>query len=184
MQKVFGGVTPDSEAKLIQAARLGDRNAYSRLVELNQSRLRAFLRNLSNQDRDLADDLAQETFMIDYREITNFREEGPFLSWLMGIGYRHFLQYARKRKRRRELLEGRGVTETATSPRPITLGIELEDALSRLSLPEKTAILLSSREGLSHTEIASIMELPLGTVKSHIARGRNKLKRILSGLEY
>ncbi len=59
----------------------------------------------------------------------------------------------------------------------------MERALSRLSIHEKTAILLNSREGFTQNEIAAIMNLPLGTVKSHILRGRDKLKHILSGQE-
>ena len=63
------------------------------------------------------------------------------------------------------------------------LAIDLERALACLSLKERTAIVLNSRDGFTHEEIAAVMELPLGTVKSHISRGRDKLKHILSGQE-
>ena len=180
MQDLSGDSGFNSDEWLILAARSGDKTAFGRLVELNQSPLRSFLRSLSNQDADLADDLAQDTFITAYRQMSSYRGEGVFLSWLMGIAYRQFLQYARKRKRRIELLEGVTDLQRFSLPEPGTLKIDLERAMLRLSLQEKTTIILNSREGFSHSEIALIMELPLGTVKSLITRGRDKLKHILS----
>ena len=180
MLEVSGNSGIKSDEWLILAARSGDKTAFGRLVELNQSPLRSFLRSLSNQDADLADDLAQDTFITAYRQMSSYRGEGIFLSWLMGIAYRQFLQYARKKKRRRELLEGNNGLQRYSLPEQGTLTIDLERALLHLSLQEKTAVLLNSREGFTHSEVASIMELPLGTVKSHITRGRDKLKNILS----
>lgn len=181
MQEVSGDSGIDSDEMLIQAARAGDRTAYGRLVELHQSPLRAFLRSLSNQEIDLADDLAQDTFIIAFRQLDRFRREGSFLSWLMGIGYRRFLQYARKKKRRQALLDGRAELPRGWASVPGTMIIDIERALEHLSLQEKTAVLLNSREGFTHHEIALAMDLPLGTVKSHITRGRDKLKHVLSG---
>ena len=168
---------------LIQAARAGDESAFGRLVEVYQSPLRAFLRNLSNQEVDLADDLSQDTFMLAFRQIHQFRGEGSFLSWLMGIGYRRFLQHARKNRRRKDLLEGTAELRGGWVSPPGTLTIDIERALARLGLEEKTALLLKGREGFTQSEIAEVMSLPLGTVKSHLARGRDKLKHILSGNE-
>ncbi len=180
MQEVSSNSGINSDEWLIPAARAGDRMAFGRLVEINQSPLRSFLRSLSNQDADLADDLAQDTFITAYRQIKSYRGEGAFLSWLMGIAYRLFLQYARKKKRRLKLLEGITGLRRFSSPEQGTLKIDLERAMLHLSVQEKTAIILNSREGFTHNEIASIMELPLGTVKSLITRGRDKLKDILS----
>ncbi len=183
MQEVSSHSGIDSDERLVLAAKAGDKESYGRLVELNQSPLRSFLRSLSSQDTCLADDLAQDTFIIAYRQLRSFRSEGTFLSWLMGIAYRQFLQYARKKKRRRELLEGVAGFGRDYAPEQGTLRIDLERAMGQLTLSEKTAIIMNSREGFTHAEIASIMNLPLGTVKSNIARGRDKLKHILSGQE-
>ena len=174
--------TRDAEA-LIQAARARDESAFGRLVELYQAPLRAFLRSLANQEVDLADDLSQDTFIIAYRQMHKFRGEGSFLSWLMGIGYRRFLQYARKNKRRRALLQGAAELRGGWGSPPGTLDIDIERALARLGLEEKTALLLKSREGFTQSEIAEVMGLPLGTVKSHLARSRDKIKHMLAGNE-
>ncbi len=183
MREISGNPDIVAEDQLVLAARAGDQVAYGRLVELSQSSLRCFLRSLADNDPDLADDLAQDTFIIAYRQMDSFRGEGTFLSWLMGIGYRQFLQYARKKKRRRELLEDAEEFKRPNSRRDGILAIDLERALACLSLKERTAIVLNSRDGFTHEEIAAVMELPLGTVKSHISRGRDKLKHILSGQE-
>ena len=179
MQELSGVSASQPEDRLILAARAGDKQAYGRLVEICQSPLRSFLRTLSYNDRDLADDLAQDTFLTAYKRLNSYRGEGEFLSWLMGIGYRQFLQYTRKKKRRSQLLEA---SLHSISIPPIGDGItliDLENALQKLSLPEKTTVTLNSREGFSHEEIARILDMPLGTVKSHIARGREKLKKML-----
>ena len=181
MRELSGDSGINSDEWLILAARSGDKTAFGRLVELNQSPLRSFLRSLSNQDADLADDLAQDTFIIAYQQLHSFRGEGSFLSWLMGIAYRQFLLYARKKKRRRELLEGVTAFNKSSHHEKGILRVDLERAMGHLSISEKTAVILNSREGLTHAEISSVMEMPLGTVKSHIARGRDKLKHILSG---
>lgn len=183
MQETSGTSGVVTEKQLALAARAGDKAAFGRLVEINQSAIRSFLRYLSNQDTALADDLAQDTFITAYQQMRRYRAEGTFLSWLMGIAYRLFLQFSRKKKRRKELLEGVKDFPGYSRPEEGFLKIDLEGALSRLSVHEKTAILLNSREGFTHNEIASIMNLPLGTVKSHISRGRDKLKRILSSQE-
>jgi RNA polymerase sigma-70 factor (ECF subfamily) len=183
MREVSSNTGIDADERLVLAAKAGDKPSFGRLVELNQSPVRSFLRSLSHQDAELADDLAQDTFITAYRQIGSYRGEGTFLSWLMGIAYRQFLLYARKRKRRNELLEGVTNLPGYSRHEEGILKIDVERALSRLSVQEKTAILLNSREGFAHSEIASIMELPLGTVKSHINRGRDKLKHILSGQE-
>jgi RNA polymerase sigma-70 factor, ECF subfamily len=181
MREVSSNSGITSDKNLVLTAKAGDKTSFGRLVELNQSPLRSFLRSLSNQETDLADDLAQDTFIIAYQQLNSFRGEGSFLSWLMGIAYRQFLLYARKKKRRRELLEGvTGFSKSSHQEKGI-LKIDLERAMGHLALSEKTAIILNSREGLTHAEISSVMEMPLGTVKSHITRGRDKLKYILSG---
>lgn len=166
---------------LINAAGQGNRAAFGKLVELHQSGIRRFLRSLSRQEFDLADDLAQDTFVIAFQQIGQYRGEGTFNSWLMGIAYRRFIQYARKKKRRRELLEGSEEMLLRQIPSSPVTRIDLEKALNHLSLPEKTALVLHSREGYTHAEIAEVMEMPLGTVKSHLARGRDKIRTTLSG---
>jgi len=164
---------------LIIAAKAGDNVAYGRLVMLYQSPLRAFLRRLTRGHHALADDLAQDTFLQGYIQLEQYRGESSLQSWMMGIGYRLFLQHVRKDKRRRELMEG--IEETRASPLSYDdKRFDLERAMTHLSANERAAITLNSQEGLTHEEIAKAMDMPLGSVKSHIKRGRDKLKAVLS----
>jgi len=164
---------------LILAARAGDSVAYGRLVNLYQSPLRAFLRRLTRGNHALADDLSQDTFLQAYIQLEQYRGESSLQSWMMGIGYRIFLQHVRKNKRRKELMEG--MEETMSTPQSYDdKRFDLERAMTYLSADERAAITLNSQEGLTHEEISKAMDMPLGTVKSHIKRGRDKLKAILS----
>ncbi|PCI63727.1 MAG: RNA polymerase subunit sigma-70 [Kordiimonadales bacterium] len=165
---------------LITAAQSGSDYAFTRLVRLHQSSVRAFLRRLCKTDVSLADDLAQECFLKAHGKMGSYDGEGSFLSWLFGIAYRIFLDDYRKRKRRKLLDIERSACAPVESIAPnIDMKLDLERALSFLKIEERTAITLCLTSGMSHSEAAQIMDMPLGSVKSHIARGRTKLAEAL-----
>ena len=155
----------------------GDRTAFAVLVRQHQSRLRGFLRRLTKGDGALADDLAQETFLEAWRKLAQFRGEGSFAGWLLRIAWTRYLMEARRRK-----LESLGETDEA-SDEPgfvdIDARLDLENAMRQLSVGERAALTLCCALGYSNEEAASILDLPPGTLKSHIARGRAKLKALL-----
>jgi RNA polymerase sigma-70 factor (ECF subfamily) len=168
----------DLIARVLQA---GDPNAFGELVHRYQSPVRAFLRKLTRGDAALADDLAQETFLRAWRKLETFRAEGRFSTWLFGIAVNEFR--ARLRRDRRHLwedLDGQTAeTEPATGPSLHGLRLDLDEALLRLTLPERAAILLCCQQGLTHEEAAQTLRAPLGTVKTNILRGKEKLRRWL-----
>jgi RNA polymerase sigma factor (sigma-70 family) len=147
------------------------------LVRTHQSKVRGFLRRLTRGDAALADDLAQETFLEAHRKLAQYRGEGSFGSWLCGIAWSRFLMERRKRKE--EPLDE--MPESASAdPAPATADrLDLERAMARLSAEERAALTLCYALGHSHGEAAEILNLPLGTVKSHVLRGREKLKAML-----
>jgi RNA polymerase sigma factor (sigma-70 family) len=166
------------ESALVLRAQAGqDREAFSRLVSLHQSRVRGFLLRLCHQTA-LADDLAQDTFLQAYRKLAGFRGSGSFNSWLLGIAYRCFLQDARSKGRARQIHaqyeqeEALRMWVEQMSPAQL----DLERAMSRLGIHEAAAISLNISMGYSHAEVAHIMGLPLGSVKSYISRGLKKLR--------
>lgn len=161
------------EGALLPLAAAGDRAAFASLVRIHQSRLRGFLRRLTRGDHALADDIAQDTFLEAWRKIGQFRGEGSFGGWLAAIAYRRTLMAARQRKL--EPLED-DIEAADTSPE---VRIDLEKAMMRLSLPERAALTLCYALEYTHDEAAGILALPLGTVKSHVARGREKLRKLL-----
>ena len=157
-----------------------DHHAFSELVKRHQSAVRGLLRQLTRTDTALADDLAQETFLKAYKNIRSFRGEARFSTWLYRIAYNCFREDAR---RRRELV---GIDETRLEaeqdPQTVdpALRHDLMHALSLLPLHERTAVLLCCQNGLSHDEASRVLEIPLGTVKTNVLRGREKLKKTLA----
>jgi RNA polymerase sigma factor (sigma-70 family) len=172
---------PLTDADLVARVLVNDdHHAFAELVRNHQSAVRGLLRQLTRSDLALADDLAQETFLRAYKHISSFRGEAKFSTWLYRIAYNCFREDARKRK---ELV---GVDETLLEAQqdPQTtdpaLRHDLMHALQLLPLHERSAILLCCQNGLSHDEAARVLEIPLGTVKTNVLRGREKLKKMLA----
>ena len=157
-----------------------DHHAFAELVRNHQSSVRGLLRQLTRTDVALADDLAQETFLRAYKNLRSFRGEARFSTWLYRIAYNCFREEARKRKELVGIDEER--LQIEQDPRTVdpALRHDLMHALGLLPLHERSAVLLCCQNGLSHDEAARVLEIPLGTVKTNVLRGREKLKRTLA----
>ena len=138
------------------------------------------LRQLTRTDAALADDLAQETFLKAFKNIRSFRGEAKFSTWLYRIAYNCFREDARRRKE----LVGIDETQLEAEQDPNTvdpaLRQDLMQALRLLPLHERSAVLLCCQQGLSHDEASRVLDIPLGTVKTNVLRGREKLKKTLA----
>jgi RNA polymerase sigma factor (sigma-70 family) len=156
----------------------GTRAAYGELVRRHGSGVRSLLRRMG-ADPALADDLAQDAFLKAFEEIGEFRREGPFSAWVKRIAARLFIR--RIRRDSRTLLtadpldEDLAVQEISPQDR-----LDLDEALRLLSPPEKLCVSLCFGAGFSHPEAAEALSLPLGTVKSHVKRGMDKLRARLA----
>jgi RNA polymerase sigma factor (sigma-70 family) len=194
-----------TDADLIERVRqAGDPNAFGELVRRYQSPVRGFLRKLTRGNEALADDLAQETFLRAWRKIESFRAEARFSTGLFGIAvneFRGWLRRDRRRHGRASVLaspdgmdgtedqgsRGRSPSHPAgpadadsdTGPAPTGLRLDLNEALLGLTLPERAAILLCCQQGLTHDEAARNLRTPVGTIKTNILRGKEKLRRWL-----
>ena len=166
-----------TDTPLVQRARAGDAAAFGLLVRQHRSKVRGFLRRLTRGDAALADDLAQETFLEAHRKLDQFRGEGSFGAWLCGIAWSRFLM--ERRKRREEPLEAPDETASVDTSSASLARLDLEKAMAQLAPPERAALTLCYAFGHSHGEAAEILNLPLGTIKSHVLRGREKLKALL-----
>jgi RNA polymerase sigma-70 factor (ECF subfamily) len=166
-----------TDDSLAQRARSGDASALGALVRQHQSKVRGFLRRLTRGDTALADDLAQETFLEAHRKIDQYRGDGTFGAWLCGIAWSRFLM--ERRRRREEPLESPDETASVDTLSASPARLDLEKAMARLAPAERAALTLCYALGHSHGEAAEILNLPLGTVKSHVLRGREKLKALL-----
>lgn len=169
-----------------------DRHAFAELVKRHQSSVRACLRKLTAGNHALADDLAQDTFVLAWRNLKAFRQEARFSTWLYRIATNCWLAHVRKRHE--ELLGDRDAdvgddeADDARLPGGVggdhaamtTMKIDLERALARLSDAERAAIVQCYHNDLSHEEAAYVLGCPVGTVKTHILRGKQKLKAALA----
>ena len=170
----------------------GDHNAYSTLVRRYQSDVRALLRRLTKEDHALADDLAQETFIKAYHALKTFRAEAKLSTWLYRIAYNAFISHTRSHKSYASLEAmteeyGDGAEEGVMQDDGTILAIEQRDlsrdlnaAMRHLSEDERAAIHICYQNGYSHSEAATVLGQPVGTVKTHIARGKEKLRQYLS----
>ncbi len=157
-----------------------DRHAFATLVRKHQSAVRAFLLRLSCGDRALADDVAQETFLRAYQRIATYRSEGGFLSWLFAIAYRAFASEKRKRHWSAEELKESPEVDRSRIFNPDTAAEDVARAMRHLREPERACISLCYQSGMSHQEVANTLGYPVGTVKTHIGRGKEKLRAHLS----
>lgn len=165
------------EAMIVSLARTGDRSAFEELVRRQQSSVRNLMRR-SCGDTTVADDLSQQVFLQVWRKIRTLKDANAFGPWLKRLAISVWLQHARKNDALRgadELADVEPAPHDATS-----MGMDLDQALATLSNPVRLCVVLSYQEGMSHREIAELVALPLGTVKSHVNRGAQRLRQILS----
>lgn len=187
-----------SDRDLVLACQRRDPAAFEELVKRHQRTVYALLYQLAPDWQDTAD-LAQEVFIRVWRSINNLRNPASFRGWLTQITTNLFYDELRKRPRRvptvsmddpineggEETIEQatRDIADTSTLPDERILTNELSGAIRQAMtmLPEqfRTAIVLREIEGLSYEEIAVLTKTEMGTVKSRIARARNKLQELL-----
>ena len=161
------------DLELVALAVAGDRAAFGELVRRHGSAVRALLRRMG-AEHHLADDLAQDAFMAAFEQITDFRGEGTFQAWVKRIAARAYVKRWRRSAREQLMAD---VPEPSQSPQAdVTLGIDLDEALASLTAAERICVSLCYGAGLSHSEAAVALNAPLGTVKSHVKRGVDKLR--------
>ncbi len=142
--------------------------------------VRAQLRRLLHGDEAAADDLAQETFLLAWRKLGQFRGDARFSTWLYRIAYSCFLQASRKKSWPASTADDRDMEQLQAASQPVDLQMDVGRALLRLSTAEQAVLLHCVQLGLSHEETAYVLALPLGTVKTHATRGKAKLKALLA----
>ncbi|ASR42605.1 hypothetical protein BEN78_03560 [Xanthomonas citri pv. mangiferaeindicae] len=167
----------ESDATLNARAAAGDRAAFAVLVARHEARLRGFLRRVAGAAD--ADDLAQDTFVRAWERADQFGTEGSYAAWLTRIGWHLFLD-ERRRAASRDRRHASAMEDLADSIRHEgDTQHDLAAALARLSPQARAAIVLCDGQGWTHGEAAALLDLPLGTVKSLIARGKARLREDL-----
>ena len=179
-----------TEREWIRAARRGDEDAFEALVRQYEKQVfHLALRMCGNREDAL--EIAQEAFLSAWRGLKFFREESAFSTWLYRLTSNEAIDFLRRQGRQRAA-EGVSLDDESGAPEPRDpaptphqaaelreLGENLQAGLMALSAEHRQVLLLRELQGLSYEEIAQALDLDLGTVKSRIARGREKLRKIL-----
>ncbi len=193
-------LAPRTDQEIVALARSGEQVAYRELVRRYERPLFSLLYRMV-RDRELAEDLAQETFVKALNAIESYRPEYKFSSWIFKIANNAAIDHLRRRELDTLSLEGSPHAETPEAIEATALQIgdrqespldevqarelggEIEAAIAKLRPEYRSCILLRHVEGRTYEEIAEILGLPLGTVKTYIHRARNELRRELAHLK-
>ena len=161
-------------ALVTQVAVFHNKSAFDQLVRKYQSPVRRFFLNQTLGDAQLSDDLAQETFIKAYLNITKFRGLSSFSTWLMRIAYNVFYDDVRSR-RQTEDIDSSAVLRQSASSGDSNLKMDIYAALALLKPDERTCITLQLIDGYPIEQISKITGIPDNTVKSHLRRGKEKM---------
>lgn len=153
-----------------------DRQAFEQLVRLNQSALRRFFLHLTLGDQMLSDDLAQDTFIKAWTHLDQYSGRASFQTWLFRIGYNTWYDHIRSQHQSEDIDQDFDLT---AENRDVGLKLDMLKALAQLKPIERTCITLQVIDSQKIEDIAKITELNANTVKSHIARGKQKLAEYL-----
>lgn len=197
MKSDVAALPEDPDLALLQRVRQhDDRQVFGLLVTRHQGVVRALLRRLAGGDAAWADELAQETFLRAYQNLCGFRGEARFRTWLIRIATNVFLEQRRRgdvqlqaqtqalndeTEQHQIAAGGMAQSDHALSlSDTVALSLDMQRALDVLSEAERQAIVLSYWGDLSHAEAALALGCPLGTLKTHLLRGRAKLETALA----
>ena len=178
------------ELSVIDRFKKGEKAAFEELVLKYQDRIYNLCRHMLGNAHD-AEDAAQDTFIKAYQNLNNFRPQASFYTWLYRIAVNTCLDY-KKRPFFESIFGGHGEGDDEFASEPISgepspekifeskqLGLILRKSLGKLSLKLRTAMILKEIEGLSYEEMAEILDVSTGTVKSRISRARKELKELI-----
>jgi RNA polymerase sigma factor (sigma-70 family) len=170
-----------TDADLIRAAREGSDAAFGQLVRMHQAVVRGFLRRTLGGGWAEADDVAQETFLAAWGSLRTLKDDTGMRAWLLGIAWRKAQD--RIRSVQRGAARDRVWLESIETPEGVshTDRLAMSAALGDLPTDVRACVALCLADGWSHAEAAQALGLPLGTVKSHVLRGRTKLLAALGG---
>lgn len=165
-------------ALIAKCATTDSRSAFERLVIEYSPALRRFLLNLTLGNVTLTDDLSQETFLKAYISIRSFQGLSRFKTWLFRIAINEYNNHQRKnREYSLENLTDAPPQQSATPWASIDAGIDAQRCLAELNETERSIILLYYMNDLPIKEIAKTMQMPEGTIKSHISRAKSKMAK-------
>ncbi|MDE2488411.1 MAG: sigma-70 family RNA polymerase sigma factor [Alphaproteobacteria bacterium] len=167
------------DVELCTYAATGERRAFGELVRRHGSGVRGLLRRMGAAPSE-ADDVAQDAFLAAFERIAEFRGEGTFAAWVKRIAARLYLRRLQKERKLAAFATQAMEADPPDAGGDSDASLDLDEALKALSAAERVCVTMCFGAGLSHTEAAEALNLPLGTVKSHVKRGLEKLRARLA----
>ena len=152
---------------------------FTEYYEQYKEKVYSFFHYRISYDNQLVEDLTSDTFIKAFDKLATYRGPGSFGPWLSRIATTQFLQLKRKEGTARMALAELGIDDVPVTRPAEAAALDLDKALAQLKPDERTVVVLCFGEGMSHSETADATGMPLGTVKSHALRGRNKLRHLL-----
>ncbi len=175
----------DDDYSIIRQFNDGDKSAFQVLVKRHKDKVRNIIYITMNNSA-LVDDIAQEVFITVYKNLKHFRFESQFTTWLYRITVNRCKDYLRRitvRKIFSPIEDGYEVSEFSSPVENNDISKIVMEAISKLPAKLRMPLILKDIEGFSYQEISETLKCEMGTVKSRIFRGREKLKEILQPLE-
>lgn len=177
-----------TEQELVRAAAGGDTEAFARLVRTYENKIYSLAFRMCGSADD-ASDIAQEVFLAAWRGLPSFRGDSGFATWLYRLTSNAAIDYLRRQKKQRGDMSlddeelGLDAVDTGPGPQDAAERTEVRSVvaagLQELSEGHRQVLVLREIQGLSYEEIADVLEVDLGTVKSRISRARSALRKIL-----
>lgn len=155
----------------------GDRRAFAVLVGRHEAPLRRFLARVAGADA--ADDLAQEAFLRAWRNAARFRGDGSYRGWIFAIGWRVFIDSTRRARSDRATRAHRTPPADLVVPADGEARVEAARLLAALDPLERACVILCHGQGWSHSEAAAILDMPLGSLKTRLARAVRRCEAML-----
>jgi RNA polymerase sigma-70 factor, ECF subfamily len=174
----FAGRLPENSTddELVEGCKRGNLRAYERLYELHAGRMKSLAFHLLGSRAD-AEDAVQETFLKIYRAVRGFEGQSALSTWV----YRILINCCYDAMRKQQRLAEKPAAKEAATESKLPLKIALERALAQLNERQRIVFLMFEVEGLRHSEIAGILEVPEGTCRSWLFEAKRELKRMLMG---
>lgn len=177
-----------TERELVRAAAGGDTEAFERLVRTYENKIYSLAFRMCGSSEE-ASDIAQEAFLAAWRGLPAFRGESGFATWLYRLTSNAAIDYLRRQKKQRGDMSlddeelGLDAVDTGPGPQDAAEQTEVQSAvaegLRQLGEGHRQVLVLREIQGLSYEEIADVLQVDLGTVKSRISRARSALRKIL-----
>jgi RNA polymerase sigma-70 factor (ECF subfamily) len=173
----FGATLPDNptDAELVESCKRGDVRAFERVYDMHAARMKSLAFHLLASRGD-AEDAVQETFLKMHRALGAFEENSALSTWI----YRILINCCYDTMRKRQRLAEKPISAEIPTDSSLTLKMALERALLALNERHRLVFLMFEVEGLKHSEIAGVLEVPEGTSRAWLFEAKRALKRMLT----